>query len=226
MNASSTDETNYWREELRQALEDPVLTDPAPPVHDVAVVQRASLRVATALGSCRLQGVAVPAEHNGVLPVPVAIAAARGLESWMGTLLEDARRLGDLADHVESPALEARLEDLLQARLLAWGALIALGEAAWEHRSAALNKAIEFSQLAIEHVDAALTLPENLIICSVLAETSYLERARQLLAAEFREVLPWWLDGTLEGTQQELAKWSERVAVQNRSDALLKLYLD
>jgi len=56
---------------------------------------------------------------------------------------------------------------------------------------------------ALAVFDEALQTPENLALLSTLVNLPLLENWRQSLAGDYKEVLPWWLDGTLERAAQQ-----------------------
>jgi len=106
--------------------------------------------------------------------------------------------------------------ELLQSRMDSWAAFIAIDEAYEDaHRDAdpqlARFDAVVQSLLdALDRFDRVLQTGESLEILSVTTDTELLRNWRLLLADEYRECPPWWLDGTLEQIQEDLDRDFER----------------
>jgi hypothetical protein len=189
-----------YRDDLRDALSDPELSEPAP------AGDRAAYRVARALGRCRLFGVAPGDDLDGVLPAPLAAAAAAELTRLLTTWADEARRLGERWDAAIDPSEADNLcAGLLGARMSAWAVGVALEEAYLDCAEedparAALAAAIDGMQDALDRFDEGLEGHTDVL--ATVAGTKLLEGWRTQLAPAFREDLPWWLDGRLEEAAQ------------------------
>lgn len=214
MNNSSSAFENLWLAALDRALRDPALAESFQSEVRAALPfssekRRAALCLAAAIGDCRLHSVTLPKNREGVLPETIALEAAGGLEEMAVMLYENAEEIGDAADQEESPQMEIQLQDILQSRMTCWAALLALNEANWEYDTSTLNQAVGRAQEAINRVDELLTTPSNLVVLSIVTATPALDNMRRSLAADFQDCLPWWLDGTLEETHEELRRICE-----------------
>jgi len=166
----------------------------------------AAYQLAAALGRCRAFGVQVPPDMDGCLHPPVAIAAAELGEDFIRLWTEDAQLLGARRGQTAPELEEAICAELLEARMESLFVLEALSEAqeaSWnEPASIPLWDAVNRYVDALAAFDEALQTPENLALLSTLVNLPLLENWRQSLAGDYKEVLPWWLDGTLERAAQ------------------------
>ncbi len=191
------------RELLRPAT--PVGTTPAVRSAEAAA---AAYQVAVALGFCRLFGVD-PGDLDGVLPPGMAVAAARQLSSLLDHWTnEDVPTLPQRWEDAAHPAeAEEMCLELLEARMEAWAAYIAIDEAFAEMLESpdapvdpqfmsALAHELDDLPAAFDEFDDALT--EQIPLLATAVDTELLNNWRAFLAEPFRERLPWWLDGTLE----------------------------
>ncbi len=165
---------------------------------------RAALQLAQAIGYCRLFGVEI-GELDGVLPADVAIAACRELAdrvaAWTEQLQELPERYFGAIDGFEA---EAASDDVLIACMDSWATTAAIEEAytrcgpeddvdTFSAELDRLGDALdEFDRKAREHAD----------LLSTLAKTNLLSNWRSYLVEPWSELLPWWLDGTLERTAE------------------------
>jgi CRISPR-associated endonuclease/helicase Cas3 len=99
---------------------------------------------------------------------------------------------------------------LLEARMQAWGVYIAIDEAyqvSVEDRSAEkdeLGRALDEVLDRMAEFDRELQARTDLL--ARIARYPLLENWRGSLGADYREVLPWWLDGRLEEEAETVAK--------------------
>jgi hypothetical protein len=225
-------------DELRAALSQPeleALEHPAKQAPAIPGACKAALQVAFALGYCRLYGVAIEEDLDGVLPAQTALAAATALHQ---RLAEMARLVGE-GDEPEreregSAVLLTEDEefflDLLEGRMDAWAAFTAIEEALQDCLAAPAAEADPLEDQLDKAVDllveAAADLDERMCRqvkrLAVAADTNLLDNWRALLAEPWREPWPWWLDGTLEAahkanleeafaTMPDPAEWRRRV---------------
>ncbi len=168
----------------------------------------AAYRAAVALGRSRLFGVAL-GELDGVLAVPVAQAAARGLAESLRPLRRRADDLPAFWDKAEDD-IEAREEclSLLEGRMAVWSAFVALDESQVDALADSLPGHAELAtecteaQFELAPTDDALLRQNDFL--SVAAGTELLANWRRLLVEPYRLSLPWWLDGSLEEIAERL----------------------
>ena len=200
-----------WLDELRDALGDPALdtcfSQEASPSQDV---RHAAYRLAVAIGHCRLFGIEPPEDLDGTLPAVEAIVAAEQLREFVENWTEDARRLGARWDEEEPEVGEALCAEVLEGRMDAWAAFVAIDEAYYDCKLAREPIATQFDGTldrlldALDQFDDVLQEPDNLALLSMLIGTELLKNWKQLLAGRYREVLPWWLDETLEAAERRI----------------------
>lgn len=196
------------RADLAEALAAPALSQLEGSTPLSPEVPLAAYQVAVALGRCRLFGVD-PGELDGTLPPDMALAAARQLAFYLSEWAHVhvptlPQRWEDAADPTEA---EEMCLELLEARMEAWAAFVAIDEAyaatlvagdAPPHPETAARLAHELDDLParLDALDNALA--EQIPLLATAADTQLLNNWRALLAPAYRELLPWWLDGTLE----------------------------
>jgi hypothetical protein len=170
---------------------------------------QAAYRLALALGRCRLFGCDAGAA-DGTLPVEVAAAAGVDLCNWLELWRTHAERLGE--DWDAAPPVEGELicGDVLSARMSAWAALAAIEEAYFDavdndlQGKDSLEKTLDQVLDRLGKFDDALHQQQELL--ATLTATHLLDNWRRELGPEYREMLPWWLDGTLEVCSERLCK--------------------
>jgi hypothetical protein len=189
------------RDDLRDALADPDVRAGGP------AGENAAYRLAVALGRCRLFGVPPGEDLDGVLPPPLAVAAAAEMTRLLTDAAAEAERLGERWEAVRDPAEADDLcAGLLGARMDTWAASLALDEA--YHDSTAegspeapdVGAALDRVYTALDQFDRALERQTDVL--ATITGTRLLENWRALLAPPFAEDLPWWLDGQLEEAAQ------------------------
>ena len=196
-------------EELQEALEAASLEEfeTREPKAVSEEAKRAAYQLAVALGRCRAFGVLVPVDIDGTLHPQVAIAAAEIGETFLRQWIERAEQLDVRWVHAEPELAETMGAELLEARMEALFVLEALSEAqdaSWnEPASAELGDAVNRYVDALEAFDKALQTPGTIGLLSTVVKLPLLENWRQSLAGHYKEVLPWWLDGTLERAIQQ-----------------------
>jgi hypothetical protein len=183
----------------------------------------AAYQLATALGRCRAFGVAMGGD-DGVLPVMIAHTASIELADLVQRWREQTRSLGGRWDQSLGVEGEALCLDLIEARMEAWVCTLTLDEA---FRGALESADIGLADFRRVYDDAVRGIMEwdeelqaELELLASAAETNLLENWRQALAPQYRELLPWWLDGTLEAIAErsfELALESQPSPVSWRS---------
>jgi len=196
-------------EELEEALEAASLeefeTQEPKAVSEEA--KRSAYQLAVALGRCRVFGVQVPPDIDGCLHPPVAIAAAEVGEALLRRWTEYVKQLDIRLVHAEPELAETMGAELLEARMEALFVLEALSEAqdaSWnEPASIELGDAVNRYVDALAAFDKALQTPGTIGLLSTAVHLPLLENWRQSLAGHYKEVLPWWLDGTLERAIQQ-----------------------
>jgi len=205
-----------WLEELQEALEAASLEEfeTREPKAVSEEAKRAAYQLAVALGRCRVFGVQAPADIDGTLHPPVAVAAAEVGIQYLRQWTERAHRLGQDWDASEPEIAEtlcAETLEFLMETLFVMEALSEAFEADLEQGgSRDLWEAIGHYTEALGELDRALQTPENLALLSTVVRLPLLDNWRQSLAGDYKEVLPWWLDGTLEKVDQQITEYCRR----------------
>ncbi|MFM8498122.1 MAG: hypothetical protein ACKOEM_21770, partial [Planctomycetia bacterium] len=168
------------------------------------------VEAAVACGHCRLYGGAAP---QAVFPAWLATAAARRLVKLLSQATEDTKRLPELWDDSTGEEAEDLVAGLLHARMDSWAALLQLDDVL-EHCSdtadrANLEKAFEEFEAALDDFDRALFTRQDYL--ATLTGTHLLDNFRSMLAAEYRDPLPWWLDGRVEAMSAEVDAATDRL---------------
>ncbi|MCS7305951.1 MAG: hypothetical protein NZ602_12700 [Thermoguttaceae bacterium] len=204
-----------WIEELRQALCASELEefDLGGPVS--ARAKEAAYEVAVALGRCRIFGLKVPEDLDGVLPEPEAIAAAQVATQKVRQWAEDARQLPERWDEADPFLAQAMCAELLEACMESYFAMEALSEsllARWKDGSeaVALFQSLDELSSALQELDALLQEPDNLALLSTVVELPLLNNWREMLAEPYKSCPPWWLDGTLEAVDRKIEEVCRR----------------
>ena len=153
-----------------------------------AIPQELPVEAVVACGKCRLYGGATALQPTPV-PKSVAVWAAAALVGLLDSAAADAENLPALLEGCTSEEADDILSGLLHARMDAWAASIHLDAVAEESATASVDA-------AIDRFDRALCRREDEL--STLASTRLLSNFRSMLAPEYSDPLPWWLDGRLE----------------------------
>ena len=163
--------------------------------------QAAALELAMVLGKCHKVGVEL-GSADGVLPVPVAIAAAHGMVTRLGLLLAEAQSLGarweTALDQIEmNDILIYALRDRIDM-YAAYSELIEADLSALEGREpgrAELDAAIGQVTPLLGEYDDALWAERELL--SLVADLPLLKTYSNLMTKAGAEILPWWANGSL-----------------------------
>lgn len=192
-----------------------VMSDLAGIAEDTIASVAAELPVeaAVACGNCRLYGGVAP---QVVFPAWLATTAARRLENLLLPAIDDADRLSQLWDDATSDEAEELVAGLLHVRMDSWAALLQLNDVL-EHCSndgdrAALAAATGDLEAAIDRFDRALFARQDYL--ATLTGSHLLDNFRGMLAPEFRDQLPWWLDGRLEAKAAEIDADTDRLLIE------------
>lgn len=194
-------------EQLRESLADPLLDEFD--ANPSAEAKQAALRVATNLGYCRLFGLEA-GEADGILPVAEALGAAEALADFLDESITQVTRYPEEWDNTLGEEAEDLTIEILERRMDAWAAHVAISEAALratleqEPGLPALLAAQERYQAKTRQLDAQMQTPEVLELLSTVIDTYILENWRALLAEPYSLSLPYWLDGTLEATAKRV----------------------
>lgn len=170
--------------------------------------------LASALGRCRLFGVELGV-NDATLPPDIALAATDRALELIACWTDRARQLGKEIDSVtDSEECELCVEDVLSCRMDCWAVIEIVFEAALaamddgDAREESLHECVARLGKEIAAYDEAL---QQGIDCLTLAcGTDLLDTWRDALAPEYREVLPWWLDGTIERVANRLEEITEQ----------------
>jgi CRISPR-associated endonuclease/helicase Cas3 len=196
-----------WRKELAYALAQPEL---AKVEQNTEPACRAAYWLAVVLGHCRLEDVDL-GELDGSLPEAAALAACRRFVRLVPAWCEDAQRLDKKLLTAQGLVEENDIcFELLEARMEAWAAYVAIDEAyqvSVEDRSprqAAFGQALDEVLDRLEEFDRELQAQADLLAAGI-ARYPLLTNWRESLGPAYREVLPWWLDGRLEDEAARIA---------------------
>jgi hypothetical protein len=195
-----------WRQELAYALGQPELAEVA---SDTEPVRRAAYWLAVVLGNCRLRELDL-GESDGSLPVPIALAAGRRLAALLEQWGKDAGRLEERLQGATEPEANDACFDLLEARMEAWAAFVAIDEAYQARLARRQPGQVAFVDLMeklldrIEGLDRRMKGQVDLL--SLVAQYPLLDNWKRSLGPTYAQVLPWWLDGTLEATAAQMMK--------------------
>lgn len=195
-----------YADDFHAAVRDPALGafESAAPGQAPAEARRAAVRLAAALGNCRLFGVDL-GEMDGTLPAAVAIAAAQELAEEVREWARAAETLPERFDDFDVETVDDQVAEPLDQRMELWAATEAIEEAAdkaYVERDSSLEAlagALDELIRAGNTLDDVLTQPAQLEVLSVAAGTHLLDNWRAMLAPRYQDLMPWWLDGVLEG---------------------------
>ena len=148
-----------------------------------------------------------------MFPAWLATAAARRLVGLLDQAAADATNLPALWDDATGDEAEDVVAGLLHARMDAWAAMLQLDEVlAYCSDDAdrdSLEAAVESFEAAVDRFDRVLFTRQDYL--ATLTGTHLLDNFRHMLAPEFRDPLPWWLDGRLESLPAEIDAETDRL---------------
>jgi hypothetical protein len=163
----------------------------------------AAYRSAIALGRCRLLGSARVDLAELTLAPAVGISAAQELELRLRRWARRAKSLPSEMRGATAPRASDLCMGILEARLEAWAAYLAIDEsysAALDRADAstdAFSQAIDAALDGLAAFDDAIQFAEPLVASVATAPGSrLLDNWKKLLAAPYRQSPPWWLDCT------------------------------
>lgn len=194
-------------EQLRESLADPLLNEFD--ANPSAEAKQAALRVAANLGYCRLFGLD-PGEADGILPSAEALGAAEALADFLDESIAQVRRYPQQWDNTLGEEAEDLSIEILERRMDAWAAHVAISEAALratieqEPGLPALLAAQERYRIKTRQLDEEMQTSEVLELLSTVTDTHVLENWRALLVEPYSLTPPYWLDGTLEATAERV----------------------
>ncbi|MBC7820052.1 MAG: hypothetical protein IAG10_24480, partial [Planctomycetaceae bacterium] len=177
-------------------------SDPADGPNSLAR-QTLAYQWALARGNCLLFGVEIPADLNAMLSAEQAASATRELNGRLEQWIADAATLRERWEQADDESVaEAICLEALTRLMESWACPLAIDES--QLISDELDP--EFATL-LETLHSRLkSFGESLLaqtdVLSFVADAPLLKELRQRLAEEFHELLPWWLDGTLEQAAQ------------------------
>ncbi len=164
----------------------------------------AAYRLAVAQGRCRVSGLSVPdAFLMRPLPEDLAIGASLELLARVKGWITEAATLGERWDACAAPAEWDELAACpLNFRHEAWIVMAAMPVEYLDRINLTLGDFTANPLLATIQVFDELLQSESVILATVTG-TRLLSNMRASLAPEYRDRLPWWLDGTLEDASAE-----------------------
>ena len=168
----------------------------------------AASRLTQAQGRCALFGIEM-GELGRPLPSGSALVAvgelARQLETWRHEAETLGKRWDEAIDPAEGDELCARL---LKFRMDIWAIQVSAYRAYLADANPDLAGALDQLEGAADQFDEALEAQADIL--STLTGTNLLKNWRASLAPEYRESLPWWLDGSLEEVARRLRQRADR----------------
>jgi len=197
----------WYVEELRESLADPLLDEFD--ANPSAEAKQAALRVAVNLGYCRLFGIDA-GEVDGVMPLAEAIGAAEALADFVDESIAEVKRYPKEWDNTIGEEAEDLTIGILDRRMDAWAAHVAISEAAlWATVGRAsgisyLLEAQERYEAKLRQLDELMQTPEVIELLSTVTGTRVLENWRVQLVEPYSLSLLYWLDGTLEAVAKRV----------------------
>ena len=197
----------WYVEELRESLADPLLDEFD--ANPSAEAKQAALRVAVNLGYCRLFGIDA-GEVDGVMPLAEAIGAAEALDDFVDESIAEVKRYPKEWDNTIGEEAEDLTIGILDRRMDAWAAHVAISEAAlWATVGRAsgisyLLEAQERYEAKLRQLDELMQTPEVIELLSTVTGTRVLENWRVQLVEPYSLSLLYWLDGTLEAVAKRV----------------------
>jgi len=197
----------WYVEELRESLADPLMDEFD--ANPSAEAKQAALRVAVNLGYCRLFGIDA-GEVDGVMPLAEAIGAAEALDDFVDESIAEVKRYPKEWDNTLGEEAEDLTIGILDRRMDAWAAHVAISEAAlWATVGRAsgisyLLEAQERYEAKLRQLDELMQTPEVIELLSTVTGTRVLENWRVQLVEPYSLSLLYWLDGTLEAVAKRV----------------------
>jgi hypothetical protein len=189
-----------YRGDLFEAMARPSLDSP-----DHPEFQQACLWLTAALGRCHFYGTDL-GKYDGVLPTNIAIPAARELSTHIQKLNTRMKKFAE-EWHTDKTEIEEFEDDdavcgFLFMRMDFWASFIAIDEAYQDSLEREPNADGTFRKALSQVVEDTKMLDAEMqkhlnILCNA-AGSELLNNWRGMLAGEYGEALPWWLDGCLE----------------------------
>jgi hypothetical protein len=153
--------------------------------------------LASAIGKCRRYGVSVSDEDQKMLTPALANTAISKVRQFISGVEIDLSYLKGRIDEGEGLESEEVCLDILGCRETIAAVLEAVTET-YMREPEAKQLGENIGQIADIIMDLDDKMQKKADTLSLAASTHWLENQRLLLADEFRELMPWWLDGTLE----------------------------
>jgi len=199
-----------WAEAVKEALAEPALEEfNQPETQPSASARAAAYQLAVALGRCRVFGQELPEDLDGVLPAAEAVAAAQQATILVQRWVKDLGNLGMRWDEAIPEVAESMCAEVLEERMELQFVVEAVSEAYQElleegdAEAAQLEAALDELAANVERFDEALQQLEILALLSTVVDLPLLDNWRAFLSGPYREMPPWWLDGTLEAVAEE-----------------------
>lgn len=216
MSDTSNKDPLGYIDELRTVLAaEPLTTGNATP----AEIGQAAYLALRNVGYCQIYGIMLPPELRPVFPSSTVAAAFDDFLCTLSAIETNARQLPSDFDWSELDEAVDCCTSILHDRMEVWAAFIGIQAAyellrdrepaAWSQLKIAMSQLLE----ALERLDDLLQQAEYMQLLSVAAERRLLENWRRMLAGEYRELLPWWLDGTLEQIAADMGGQIDKLAV-------------
>jgi len=194
-------------DDLRHQLARPILLSSDA---DLDEQGKAAYETFVNLGFCHLFGEEIPPDCQVELPGQTILAGGRRFSAVLEGFIGDVRGLPDRFDEDDPPEDVVACENILRQQMEAWAAFVAFDGAyskivdRGSEDVAALHAAMDRILDLIQTLDELLQQDEYIGLLAVTVGSSLLKDWRSSLAATYRELPPWWLDGTLEQAAADL----------------------
>lgn len=169
-------------------------------------VVEAAVTIVSSLGFCKIFGITVPSEVGTKLPSPLPIEmlapAISGMLKLLKATTECAQNLPVQFDNSEPLEDQTHCTNILHSLMKLWAMFIVIDDEYQQNLCKRNDQNFHFwmDKLlnAFSELDNVVQREEQVYLLSIATELPLLNNWRSMLVEPYREVLPWWLDGTLE----------------------------
>lgn len=179
----------------------------------VPALREDAIAVVAALGFCRLYGINVPSDIKSVLGVPLPpellVPAIDETLRILHSATDDARTLPEQFDGGEPIEDRSYCTSLLHLLMELWALFVVVDDEYQKHICEVEQGSNSLFAILMRRLldgfaalDDELQRNEQIRLLSVATELPLLDNWRRMLAKPYRELLPWWLDGTLEAAAE------------------------
>lgn len=173
-----------------------------------------SVSVISALGYRCIYGIDLPLEFVSKFqtPLPIELLAPAIFEmlNMIESAIDDAKALPVRFDDSELLEDRSHCTSLLHSVMELWAMYLVIDN---EYQFCLVENGMNDPSFktwmhrlleAFSSLDSAMQQKEQMRLLSIVTELPILDNWRKMLVKEYREYLPWWLDGTLEEVAAEV----------------------